>query len=70
MGSVAGLAEATASSGQRRWILFAIVASGIWASITLNLYPALLVPGQGGLAVVADFFSYALSPATTSNFSK
>jgi phosphonate transport system permease protein len=65
MGSVAGLAEATASSGQRRWILFAIVASGIWASITLNLYPALLVPGQGGLAVVADFFSYALSPATT-----
>jgi len=62
---VAGLAEATASSGKRRWILIAIAASGIWASISLNLDPALLVPGEGGLAVLSEFFSYALSPATT-----
>jgi phosphonate transport system permease protein len=50
-----------ASSGQRRWVLVALLVAGIWAGFTLNLNPAKLVHGNPSIA--KEFLVHAISPA-------
>ncbi len=53
------------AGGLRRWVLAAILASGVAAGWTLHLDPRDLIPGSGGLNIARDFFSRALTPALT-----
>jgi len=47
----------------RRWLAAALLAAGVWSVMELDLDPAGLAPGRGGLAVAAEFFGSALRPA-------
>jgi phosphonate transport system permease protein len=47
----------------RALVLLAIVAAGLWSAVELDLAPAALIPGEGGLELVGEFFSRALTPA-------
>lgn len=49
--------------GWRGVIAVAIAAAGLWAAVVLDLDPADLIPGPGGLAQTKEFLSRAFSPA-------
>lgn len=44
-------------------IVGTLLLAGVWAGIRLDLEPADLVPGKGGLRLAGDFLGHALRPA-------
>lgn len=58
---VLGVVLVEASSGQRRWVLVALIGAGIWAAITLNLNPTQLIPSNASIA--KEFLVHAFAPA-------
>lgn len=55
---------AAALRGKRRWILLAIVCTGLWAAFHLNLHPALLIDNPNPDQAL-EFFAAAFTPAVT-----
>ena len=51
--------------GPRGWVLLSLLASAVWASVTLDLDVRRLVPTDGGWSVAAEFLARAVSPALT-----
>ena len=51
--------------GPRGAVLLSLLASAVWASVTLDLDVRRLVPTSGGWSVVTEFLSRAVSPALT-----
>ena len=50
----------------RRAVLAGILAAGVGAAFYLDLSPANLAPGAGGVEVMGEFFSAAMNPALES----
>ncbi len=49
--------------GTRGILLLGLLAAGIWALAYLDLSPAGLAPGEGGVGIAKRFFAGALAPA-------
>lgn len=61
-----GRPSSAEGGGTRRGLFLALAVLGVWSIHTLDLAPADLVPGSGGLTLARQFFARALSPALTS----
>jgi phosphonate transport system permease protein len=51
--------------GRRGLVLLALLLGGVWSYLHLDLSLRSLVPSEGGLELAGEFFSRALSPATS-----
>lgn len=51
--------------GSRRLVLLAIALAGLWSAWHLQLTPAALIPGEGGLRLIGKVLGAALNPALT-----
>ena len=51
--------------GPRGWVVLSLLASGVWAAVTLGLDLGQLIPTSGGWSVAAGFLARAVSPALT-----
>jgi len=51
--------------GRRAAVILALLVAGAWSYLHLDLHVADLIPSEGGLALAGEFFSRALSPATS-----
>jgi phosphonate transport system permease protein len=48
---------------RRRWVIISILIAGLWSCIALDLNPAELAAGAGGLKLAGEFLAHALQPA-------
>jgi len=48
---------------RRRWVIITILIAGLWSCVALDLNPAGLAIGAGGLGLAGEFFVHALHPA-------
>ena len=63
---VVGIAPAAYPLRRRTTVFFVVLAVGVWAAVQLRLDPRDLWTGAGTTAVLARFFSAAVTPAWVS----